>query len=158
MRLPSAAIKKWINRASFSRLTRLPQCKAPSFNTEVNSPCQKLRSLKPQAAVRSSSVVVSDEAVKWNASAEWAKKHGVNIQRYSLAKNPQQFLNTPVIRAFLNTSGMESLPATLLDGQLVMAGKLPSREDIARWAGISLTQDWNEDSTQPRCCSIPRMP
>lgn len=50
------------------------------------------------------------------------------------------------------------LPATLLDGQLVMAGKLPSREDIARWAGISLTQDWNEDSTQPRCCSIPRMP
>ena len=50
---------------------------------------------------------------------------------------------------------MESLPATLLDGQLVMAGKLPSREDIARWAGISLTQDWNEDSTQPRCCSIP---
>ncbi|MDP0853268.1 arsenical resistance operon transcriptional repressor ArsD, partial [Klebsiella pneumoniae] len=23
---------------------------------------------------------------------------------------------------------------------------------------ISLTQDWNEDSTQPRCCSIPRMP
>ncbi|HDY7263705.1 TPA: arsenical resistance operon transcriptional repressor ArsD, partial [Klebsiella pneumoniae] len=25
-------------------------------------------------------------------------------------------------------------------------------------AGISLTQDWNEDSTQPRCCSIPRMP
>ncbi|GKL71726.1 Arsenical resistance operon trans-acting repressor ArsD (fragment) [Klebsiella quasipneumoniae subsp. similipneumoniae] len=53
---------------------------------------------------------------------------------------------------------MESLPATLLDGQLVMAGKLPSREDIARWAGISLTQDWNEDSTQPRCCRIPRMP
>ncbi|EPJ1301738.1 arsenic metallochaperone ArsD family protein, partial [Salmonella enterica subsp. enterica serovar Infantis] len=58
----------------------------------------------------------------------------------------------------LNTSGMESLPVTLLDGQLVMAGKLPTREDIARWSGIPLTQDWSEDSTQPRCCSIPRMP
>jgi hypothetical protein len=44
--------------------------------------------------------VVSDEAVKWNASAEWAKKNGVDIQRYSLAKNPQQFLNTPVIKEF----------------------------------------------------------
>ncbi|OSL56300.1 hypothetical protein EASG_04967 [Escherichia coli H383] len=53
---------------------------------------------------------------------------------------------------------MESLPVTLLDGQLVMAGKLPTREDIARWSGIPLTQDWSEDSTQPRCCSIPRMP
>ena len=104
-----------------------------------------------------SSVVVSDEAIKWNASAEWAK-NGVDIQRYSLAKNPQQFLNTPVIKEFLNTSGMESLPVTLLDGKLVMAGKLPTREDIARWAGIPLTQDWSEGSTQPRCCSIPRMP
>ncbi|EFN0170360.1 arsenic metallochaperone ArsD family protein [Salmonella enterica] len=65
---------------------------------------------------------------------------------------------TPVIKEFLNTSGMESLPVTLLDGQLVMAGKLPTREDIARWSGIPLTQDWSEDSTQPRCCSIPRMP
>ncbi|EHI4737182.1 arsenic metallochaperone ArsD family protein [Salmonella enterica] len=65
---------------------------------------------------------------------------------------------TPVIKEFLNTSGMESLPVTLLDGQLVMAGKLPTREDIARWSGIPLTQDWREDSTQPRCCSIPRMP
>ena len=118
----------------------------------------KIEIFEAAGCCATSSVVVSDEAVKWNASAEWAKKHGVNIQRYSLAKNPQQFLNTPVIRAFLNTSGMESLPATLLDGQLVMAGKLPSREDIARWAGISLTQDWNEDSTQPRCGSIPRMP
>ena len=118
----------------------------------------KIEIFEAAGCCATSSVVVSDEAVKWNSSAEWAKKHGVNIQLYSLAKNPQQFLNTPVIRAFLNTSGMESLPATLLDGQLVMAGKLPSREDIARWAGISLTQDWNEDSTKPRCCSIPRMP
>ncbi|EEP1076234.1 arsenical resistance operon transcriptional repressor ArsD, partial [Salmonella enterica] len=38
------------------------------------------------------------------------------------------------------------------------AGKLPTREDIARWAGIQLPQDRSEDSTQPRCCSIPRMP
>ena len=69
-----------------------------------------------------SSVLVSDEAIKWNASAEWAKKNGVDIQRYSLAKKPQQFLNTPVIKEFLNTSGMESLPVTLLDGKLVRAG------------------------------------
>lgn len=118
----------------------------------------KIEIFEAAGCCATSSVVVSDEAVKWNASAEWAKKSGVDIQRYSLAKNPQQFLNTPVIKEFLNTSGMESLPVTLLNGKLVMAGKLPTREDIARWAGIALTQDWSEDSTQPRCCSIPRMP
>lgn len=118
----------------------------------------KIEIFEAAGCCATSSVVVSDEAVKWNASAEWAKKNGVDIKRYSLAKNPQQFLNTPVIKEFLNTSGMESLPVTLLDGKLVMAGKLPTREDIARWAGIPLSQDWSEDSTQPRCCSIPRMP
>ncbi|EKA9349906.1 arsenic metallochaperone ArsD family protein [Cronobacter sakazakii] len=111
----------------------------------------KIEIFEAAGCCATSSVVVSDDAVKWNANAEWAKKNGVDIQRYSLAKNPQQFLNTP-------TSGMESLPVTLLDGKLVMAGKLPTREDIARWSGIPLTQDWSEDNTQPRCCSIPRMP
>ncbi|EES5529256.1 arsenic metallochaperone ArsD family protein [Klebsiella aerogenes] len=118
----------------------------------------KIEIFEAAGCCATSSVVVSDEAVKWNASAEWAKKNGVDIQRYSLAKNPQQFLNNPVIKEFLNTSGLESLPVTLLDGKLVMAGKLPNREDIARWAGIQLPQDWSEDSTQPSCCCIPRMP
>ncbi|MGR8798132.1 arsenic metallochaperone ArsD family protein [Klebsiella variicola] len=118
----------------------------------------KIEIFESAGCCATSSVVVSDEAVKWNACAEWAKKNGVDIQRYSLAKNPQQFLNTPVIKEFLNTSGMESLPVTLLDGKLVMAGKLPTREDIVRWAGIQLPQDWSEDSAQPSCCCIPRMP
>ena len=96
----------------------------------------KIEIFEAAGCCATSSVVVSDEAIKWNASTEWAKKN----------------------KEFLNTSGMESLPVTLLDGKLVMAGKLPTREDIARWAGIPLTQDWSEDSAQPRCCSIPRMP
>lgn len=74
----------------------------------------KIEIFEAAGCCATSSVVVSDEAVKWNASAEWAKKNGVDIQCYSLAKNPQQFLNSPVIKELLNTSGMESLPVTLL--------------------------------------------
>ncbi len=43
----------------------------------------KIEIFEAAGCCATSSVVVSDEAVKWNASAEWAKKHGVNIQRYS---------------------------------------------------------------------------
>ncbi|KDW47938.1 arsenical resistance operon trans-acting repressor ArsD family protein [Escherichia coli 2-210-07_S1_C2] len=53
----------------------------------------KIEIFEAAGCCATSSVVVSDEAVKWNASAEWAKKNDVDIQRYSLAKNPQQFLN-----------------------------------------------------------------
>lgn len=34
-----------------------------------------------------SSVVVSDEVIKWNVSVEWVKKNGVDIQCYSFVKN-----------------------------------------------------------------------
>ena len=51
----------------------------------------KIEIFEAAGCCATSSVVVSDEAIKWNASAEWAKKNGVDIQRYSLAKNPQQF-------------------------------------------------------------------
>lgn len=64
----------------------------------------KIEIYESASCCATSSVVVSDEAVKWNASAEWAKKNGVDIQRYSLAKNPQQFLKNPVIKEFLNNS------------------------------------------------------
>ncbi len=74
----------------------------------------KIEIFEAAGCCATSSVVVSDEAVKWNASAEWAKKHGVNIQRYSLAKNPQQFLNTPVIRAFLTRQEWSPFPLPCL--------------------------------------------
>ncbi len=48
----------------------------------------KIEIFEAAGCCATSSVVVSDEAVKWNASAEWAKKHGVNIQRYSPGKEP----------------------------------------------------------------------
>lgn len=50
----------------------------------------KIEIFEATGCCATSNVVVSDEAVKWNASTEWAKKNGVDIQRYSLAKNPQR--------------------------------------------------------------------
>ena len=43
----------------------------------------KIEIFEAAGCCATSSVVVSDEAVKWNASAEWAKKNDVDIQRYS---------------------------------------------------------------------------
>lgn len=38
----------------------------------------KIEIFEAAGCCATSSVVVSDEAVKWNASAEWAKKNGVD--------------------------------------------------------------------------------
>lgn len=70
----------------------------------------KIEIFEAAGCCATSSVVVSDEAVKWNASAEWAKKNGVDIQRYSLAKNPQQFLNVTNGAIVIHTQRLKSDP------------------------------------------------
>jgi hypothetical protein len=46
----------------------------------------KIEIFEAAGCCATSSVVVSDEAVKWNASAEWAKKHGVIFSATALQR------------------------------------------------------------------------
>lgn len=105
-----------------------------------------------------SGVTVQDSALQWNADLQWARQSGISIQRYSLAKNPQSFITNPLAQAFLNSAGPGALPLILLDGAQVMAGQLPSRADLARWADVPFSQDWDDDRAIPACCNIPRLP
>ncbi|SMG11943.1 arsenic metallochaperone ArsD family protein [Cedecea sp. NFIX57] len=105
-----------------------------------------------------SSVNVQQADLQWSADLDWAKQNGIAIQRYNLAKNPASFINNPTVNNLLNESGSSVLPVVLVDGVLALAGKRPNRVDLARWANIPFTQDWEQHSTEPGCCTIPRLP
>ncbi|MFZ1500762.1 MAG: arsenic metallochaperone ArsD family protein, partial [Giesbergeria sp.] len=44
-----------------------------------------------------------------------------------------------------------SLPLTLVAGEVALAGRYPSRSDLARWAGIALPT--TESPSAGSCCS-----
>ncbi|PLT17003.1 arsenic metallochaperone ArsD family protein [Ralstonia mannitolilytica] len=84
------------------------------------------------------------------SSDTWGRSKGVKIERFNLAQQPMDFAQNSTIKAFLETAGAEALPVTLVDGQLALAGRHPSRADLARWGGITET---NTPPAQGGCCS-----
>jgi len=91
-----------------------------------------------------------DEAlVRFSADADWAKQRGVTIERFNLAQQPLAFAQNPLVKGFLERSGEEALPLVLLNGEVALAGRYPSRAELARWAGIL---DVVEPAAQANAC------
>lgn len=94
-------------------------------------------------------VEVDQQLVGFSADMDWAKQNGANIERFNLAQQPLVFAENPVVKAFLERSGAEALPLILLDGEVALAGRYPNRSELARWTGISES----EQKPAAECCS-----
>ena len=40
------------------------------------------------------------------------------------------------MKAFLERSGQEALPLVLVNGEVALAGRYPTRTELARWTGL----------------------
>lgn len=94
-------------------------------------------------------VDVDQTLVTFTADVAWLKAQGVQIERFNLAQQPLVFADNAVVSAFLMNSGVESLPLTLLDNQIVLAGRYATRQELARWAHIALP-----DGSKPKIKGI----
>lgn len=52
------------------------------------------------------------------------------IHRYNLGQEPQAFVENAVVNAILQREGADALPVILVDGELVMKGVYPSKEQL----------------------------
>lgn len=96
-------------------------------------------------------VDVDQSLVTFAADVDWAKQSGVQIERFNLSQQPMAFAENSIVKGLLERTGQTVLPVTLVDGQLALAGRYPSRDDLARWAGIQ-AQPADAKSTDS-CCS-----
>ena len=95
-------------------------------------------------------VEVDQALVSFSADVDWAQGQGVKIERFNLAQQPMAFAENPPVKAFLERSGTQALPLTLIDGEVAMAGRYPARAELARWAGLAEVEP---PKTQAGCCS-----
>lgn len=83
---------------------------------------------------------VDQALVSAAADLAWARQQGAPVERFNLAQQPMAFAGNPVVRAFLERSGADALPLVLVDGEVALAGRYPSRAELARWAGLPAAQ------------------
>ena len=103
-------------------------------------------------------VEVDQALVGFAADADWAKKMGARIDRFNLAQQPMVFAENAAVKTMLERSGEGALPLTLVDGEVALAGRYPTRDELARWAGLALTVAESPTAQTPApapsaCCS-----
>jgi hypothetical protein len=92
---------------------------------------------------------VDPKLAQFAGNLEWLRTQGVTIQRYNLAQEPERFVENSTVKAILDKSGGDDLPAILVGETLVSSGRFPSRNELAVMAGIEATDTAVESSG---CC------
>ncbi|MHB1567160.1 MAG: arsenite efflux transporter metallochaperone ArsD [Acidiferrobacter sp.] len=103
-------------------------------------------------------VDVDQALVSFSADVQWAQQNGAQIERFNLAQQPLAFAENPAVKGFLERSGADALPLILIDGEVALAGRYPSRAELSRWAAIAPKDPAPADQgccgggSQGRCC------
>ena len=58
---------------------------------------------------------------------------GYEVKRYNLAQEAMHFSTNPDVIKLMDTEGVESLPAVVVDGELVFSGRYPTITEFAQW-------------------------
>lgn len=108
---------------------------------------------------------VDPALITFTADLNYLHSKGIDIKRHNLANDPLAFAENQTIKSFLEISGSENLPLTLVDGTTVMTGKYPTRDQLEKYAGVTkspaafpeLTVVSTEevaccDTTDGKCC------
>lgn len=77
---------------------------------------------------------------RFAADVEWLTGQGVQVDRATLSQEPGKFVENVAVRDAMQDTGVDALPAVLVDGALKSIGAYPSREQLAAWAGVSATE------------------
>jgi hypothetical protein len=96
---------------------------------------------------------VDQALVDFNADVDWLKRAGGQIERSNLAQQPMAFVENAVAKAFLERSGVEALPLILMDGEIVLTGRYPTREELAKFSGVAEQSAAAAPATTSDCCS-----
>jgi hypothetical protein len=73
---------------------------------------------------------------RFAADLEWLKSKGIDIERHNLAQEVAVFTSNPVVKTALNSQGTKCLPLVLVEGKIVSEATYPTREQLAKFAGI----------------------
>lgn len=77
-------------------------------------------------------VSVDPELLRISTVINALGKHDIKVERYNLTSAPMEFVTNTAINQLVNEKGIDELPAIVFDGKIVITGRYPSNEEIAK--------------------------
>lgn len=92
----------------------------------------------PDLASGAARFILHGDRGTFASDAEWATAQGAQIRRFNPTQHPDVFTDNPTVHLYVARSGEQALPLVLLNGEIALAGRYPTRGELARWGGIAL--------------------
>lgn len=61
---------------------------------------------------------------------------GVVVERHNLTSNPQAFVDNKIINDILNNDGVDTLPVTIVDGEVIKTKSYPTDEEFCKFLEV----------------------
>ena len=105
-------------------------------------------------AVCCSTGVCSPEAdasiAQFTAALDKAKKSGVEVDRFTLAHQPAEYVANATVKTLLDDEGIDVLPIVFLGDEILSKGGYPDRGDLMR--RLSIEDSAGPSESAASCC------
>lgn len=79
---------------------------------------------------------VDPELLRVSTTLNNLKNKGIVVERYNLTSEPQAFVDNTTINKLLNSDGVEILPVTIVDGEVVKTKEYPTNTEFCKMLDI----------------------
>ncbi|WP_249011511.1 arsenite efflux transporter metallochaperone ArsD [Conexibacter sp. DBS9H8] len=84
---------------------------------------------------------VDQSLITLREDLRWAGENGATVARHNLATDPDAFVASPKVTGLIAAFGERALPALVLDGEIVLHGRYPSRDELAGFLSAPVEAD-----------------
>jgi chaperonin GroEL (HSP60 family) len=84
-------------------------------------------------------VGVDPELLRISTVLNSLKKNGINIERYNLSNAPHEFINCKAVNQLISGKGVDKLPVTVLDDEIIITGRYPTNEEFVKLLNIPMS-------------------
>jgi SAM-dependent methyltransferase len=78
---------------------------------------------------------VDQQLIDVREDVRWAEAQGAAVSRHNLSSDPDAFVANPKVTGLMAAFGDAALPALVIDGEIAVHGRYPSRDELARLLG-----------------------
>ena len=98
---------------------------------------------------------VDKALVEFAGAVKTIAAHGVSVERWNLAQQPQAFTENLQVKDLLAKLGVKGLPFIFVNGELQWTGRYPSAEELFFWYGINKEGQSEENSAKTNSANMP---
>ncbi|HEX5924017.1 MAG TPA: arsenite efflux transporter metallochaperone ArsD [Baekduia sp.] len=101
---------------------------------------------------------VDQQLIDVREDLRWAEGQGAQVVRHNLSSDPDAFVANPKVTGLMQAFGEPALPVLVVDGDIMIHGRYPSRDDLAalvageQTAGTELPQASGGCAPGSGCC------